>query len=100
MRAKIIKVGNSRGIRIPKGTLVQLGFEDEVDLAVDGSRLIIQAAKDPRAGWEQAAREQAMDSAARARLLPDFFEDEDFSDWVWDDEDDAVAAESRRQEES
>jgi antitoxin MazE len=92
MQTKIVKMGNSRGIRIPKAMLELTGLEDEVDLRVDGTRLIVEPMNDPRAGWEEAAMEQARDPEAGKRLLPDFFEDEDLSDWKWDgdwdDEDD------------
>lgn len=92
MQTKIVKMGNSRGIRIPKAMLELTGLEDEVDLRVDGTRLIVEPMNDPRAGWEEAAMEQACDPEAGKRLLPDFFEDEDLSDWKWDgdwdDEDD------------
>ena len=84
MQAKIVKMGNSRGVRIPKAILEQTGLEGEVDLRVDGSRLIIEPAVDPRDGWEEDAREMAKDPEASKRLLPDFFEDEDLSDWEWD----------------
>jgi len=80
MQAKIVKMGNSRGIRIPKAMLEQTGLQEEVDLRVDGVRLIIEPVDDPRAGWEEAAMEQARDPEAGKRLLPDFFEDEDLSD--------------------
>ena len=86
MQAKIVKMGNSRGIRIPKAMLEQTGLQEEVDLRVDGARLIIEPVDDPRAGWEEAAMEQARDPEAGKRLLPDFFEDEDLSDWEWDGE--------------
>ena len=84
MQAKIVKMGNSRGIRIPKALLEQTGLEGDVDLRVEGSRLVIEPADDPRAGWEEAAMEQARDPEASKRLLPDFFDDEDLSDWEWD----------------
>jgi len=101
MQAKIVKMGNSRGIRIPKAMLEQTGLEDEVDLRVDGSRLIIEPAADPRAGWEEAAMEQAGDAEASKLLLPDFFEDEDLSDWEWDgDWDDSDMPESPKQPEA
>lgn len=50
---RIVKIGNSQGIRIPKAILDQLNFNDEIELSVEQDRLIICAAKRPRQGWEE-----------------------------------------------
>jgi antitoxin MazE len=49
-------VGNSRGIRLPKAAIEQVGLDDEVELLIEDDQLIIRASKDPRAGWEEACR--------------------------------------------
>ena len=54
MRTHLIKVGNSRGIRIPKPFLEQTGLKGEVELEVQGNQLIIRPVKNPRQGWEEA----------------------------------------------
>ena len=51
MKASIIKVGNSHGIRIPKPILEQCGFEKEVELEVKNQQLIIKTTKRPRKNW-------------------------------------------------
>jgi len=51
MRTVIRKVGNSRGIIIPAAFIATCGFGDEVEIAVSGSKLIIQAAQANRRGW-------------------------------------------------
>jgi antitoxin MazE len=57
MRTRIIRVGNSRGIRIPKPLLEQTGLHGEVELEVDGDRLVVRSAERARSGWEEAYRE-------------------------------------------
>jgi antitoxin MazE len=52
VRSKVIKIGNSRGIRIPRAMLEQAGLNDEVEMKVEGNKLIILAARLPRQGWE------------------------------------------------
>lgn len=59
MKARIVKIGNSRGIRIPKLLLDQTGLGDEVNIEIDRDRLIIAPAARPRAGWATAFREMA-----------------------------------------
>ena len=55
MRARIVRVGNSRGVRLPKPLLDQAGLPDEVEIHAEPGRIIIQSARGPRGGWAEAA---------------------------------------------
>ena len=79
MKARIVRSGNSKGIRIPKPLIEQTGLSDEVTIEAEGNRLVIRAARGPRAGWGDAFR--AMAAAGDDRLL-----DGDAmtpSEWYW-----------------
>ena len=67
MKARIVRIGNSRGIRIPKPLIEQTGLSDEVTIEAEGNRLVIRAARPPRAGWEE--KFQAMAAAGEDQLL-------------------------------
>lgn len=67
MKARIVRIGNSKGIRIPKPLIEQTGLCDEVTIEAEGNRLVIRAARQPRAGWAEAF--QAMAAAGDDRLL-------------------------------
>jgi len=55
MKAEIITIGNSRGIRIPKLVLEQCGIKKEICLEIENDRIVITPARrKPRAGWDQA----------------------------------------------
>ena len=54
MRASIIKIGNSQGVRIPKQLLDQTGIKDDVEMEVEKSQIIIRPISSPRAGWDNA----------------------------------------------
>ncbi|GAB6887039.1 AbrB/MazE/SpoVT family DNA-binding domain-containing protein [Desulfothermus okinawensis JCM 13304] len=54
MKSSIIKIGNSRGVRIPKPILELCGFDKEVELEVRNNEVIIRPVKSPRQNWEQA----------------------------------------------
>jgi antitoxin MazE len=56
MKTQLIKIGNSRGVRLPKAVIDQVGLKDEIELHVQGDSIIIRQAKHPRAGWEEACR--------------------------------------------
>lgn len=55
-KTRIVKIGNSRGIRVPKLLLEQAQLPDEVELHAEPGRLVVQATRRPRAGWAKAAR--------------------------------------------
>lgn len=59
MRARIVKIGNSQGIRIPKPLLEQLEIKEDVDIEVENNQIIIRPASKPRFGWEELFREMA-----------------------------------------
>lgn len=52
----MVQIGNSRGVRIPKPLLRQLGLEDEVELRVEEGGLVIAPVKKARSNWARAAR--------------------------------------------
>ncbi len=54
MNATLIKIGNSRGIRLPKPIIEQCGFENEVEMEVLDHKLVIFPSNHTRAGWNSA----------------------------------------------
>ena len=59
MRSRIVRIGNSRGVRIPKLLLEQSGLEGEVEMQAENGSLLIRPFTKPRAGWAEAFREMA-----------------------------------------
>lgn len=57
MELKLQKIGNSRGIRIPKKVIEQCGISDTVEIFITGKAITIIAKKRPRQGWAKAAAE-------------------------------------------
>ena len=55
-KTRIVRIGNSRGIRVPKILLEQAQLPDEVELHAEPGRLVVQASRRPRTGWAEAAR--------------------------------------------
>lgn len=53
IKTQLIKIGNSRGVRIPKIWLDQLKFSDDVELVIQPTQLVIRPAHAPRAGWAE-----------------------------------------------
>jgi antitoxin MazE len=59
VKARIVRIGNSRGIRIPKKLIEQAGLTEEVEIVAQGNALVISPATRPRAGWDEAFRAMA-----------------------------------------
>lgn len=54
MKTRLIQIGNSRGLRLPKPLIEEAGFKDEVEVTLRDGALIITSAEHPRAGWDAA----------------------------------------------
>ncbi len=54
MKAHIIRIGNSRGLRLPKTLLTQCKLENVVELEIEDNHLVIRSARTARAGWDHA----------------------------------------------
>jgi antitoxin MazE len=78
VKTRLVRIGNSRGIRLAKPVLEQAGLEDEVEIRVEPGAVIITAAVSPRAGWAEAAAKygpsQLLDAPSATR-----FDNE----WAW-----------------
>ena len=59
MKTKIIQIGNSKGIRIPKVVLEQCGLQDEVELTIRKNEIVIAPSKKARQGWRRAFKRMA-----------------------------------------
>ena len=59
MRAHLVRIGNSRGVRIPKPLIEQAGLTDTVELTVKEGKIVISRATSRRDGWTEAAAQMA-----------------------------------------
>ena len=82
MKARLVQIGNSRGIRLPKPVIEEAGLDDEAQLQVREGAIVIRPLRAPRSGWAQAAR--VLRENAGDRLLdpptPTRFDEEE---WKW-----------------
>lgn len=65
LRTRIVPIGNSRGIRIPKPVLEQSGIGEEVEIYVVDGQIVIRGASRPRQGWDESFREMAAEGDDR-----------------------------------
>jgi antitoxin MazE len=82
MKSRIVQIGNSRGVRLPKVLLEQAQLADEVELDAEPGRIVIRRGTRPRTGWAAAARK--MQEQGEDRLLdPTTSTRFDEKDWKW-----------------
>ena len=84
MKTNVIRIGNSRGIRLPKPVLEQCRLEGEVEFEVREGELIIRSASRPRSGWGDAFRrmsETGDDALLDRDSLPRAAWDQ--AEWKW-----------------
>jgi len=82
MRARLVRIGNSRGIRLPKLVIEEAGLTEEVELRVRPGAVLIASVTGPRAGWADAARR--MRGHGEDRLLaPPAATRFDLEEWEW-----------------
>ena len=82
MKTDLIRIGNSRGVRIPKPLIEECELGDRVELHVEGDRIVIAPERRARAGWEDRFRVAAQEDAEL--LLGSGFPNKfDHKEWNW-----------------
>jgi antitoxin MazE len=82
MKTRLIRIGNSKGVRIPKALIEQSGLRDEVEIVLKGDSLLIRRASTPREGWAEAFAE--MSQRGDDALIDDTIATEfDRMEWKW-----------------
>lgn len=81
MRSRIVRIGNSQGVRLPKLLLEQAGLTEEVELRAEAGQIVIAAPRTTRAGWAEAA--QRAHAAGDDRLEPTAAPRFDETEWTW-----------------
>ena len=59
MKTRIVKIGNSLGVRIPKLLLEQSRLPEEVEIEAFDQQIVIRSARQPRDGWDAAFQTMA-----------------------------------------
>lgn len=80
MEATIIKIGNSKGLRLSKTILEQYNIQDKVELILEKGHIVLKPIEQPRKNWDEAFA--SMHAAGEDNLLiDDVFTDEETEAW-------------------
>jgi antitoxin MazE len=83
IKTKLIRIGNSQGIRIPRAVVEQIGLQGELELEVRRRQLLVRPASRPREGWEDQFRRMA-DRGDDRPLWPEAaLSSFDEKEWEW-----------------
>lgn len=80
METSIIKIGNSRGLRLSKSILERYNISDRVEIILEKGRIILKPIEEPRKHWEAAFQKMHRENDDQL-LLNDVFDNETFEEW-------------------
>lgn len=80
MQIDIIKIGNSKGIRLPLAVLKQCGIGSKVELEIQDNCIILKPVMNPRQGWAEAF-ELMHKNNDDVLVVPDELDDETLEAW-------------------
>lgn len=80
METAIIKIGNSKGLRLSKTILDKYNIKDKVEIILEEGRIILIPVATPRQNWEKAFEKMSIDEDDKM-LMNDVFNDENFEEW-------------------
>ena len=82
MKSRLVRIGNSRGVRLPKALIEEAGLHEEVEIRADGRSIIITPGRRPRDGWAADAKRLVADGAQGLLDAPTETRF-DREDWEW-----------------
>ena len=80
MELSVIKIGNSKGLRLSKTILEKYNIKDKVELILEKGHIILKPVNNPRKGWDKTFKEMNENNDDKL-FFNDVFDDEDFEEW-------------------
>jgi len=80
METSIIKIGNSKGLRLSKTILEKYNIKDKVELILDKGQIILKPIERPRRDWDNAFKKMRINNDDKL-LMSDVFDDENLDEW-------------------
>ncbi|MBO0321394.1 AbrB/MazE/SpoVT family DNA-binding domain-containing protein [Muricauda sp. CAU 1633] len=81
MEASIIKIGNSKGLRLSKTILEKYNIKDKVELILEKGQIILKPIPSPRKNWEKEFKRMSENGDDKL-LMNDVFDDENLEEWI------------------
>jgi antitoxin MazE len=81
IKTRLVRIGNSQGIRIPRVVVEQTGLQGELE--VRDRQLVVRPTSRPRVGWEDRFREMAQRGDDRPLWPETALTSFDQREWEW-----------------
>ena len=84
IKVKIIRIGNSKGIRLSKPLIEQYNMKDELLLETKKDSIVIRPAQNARAGWEKSFKKMRLQGDdVLLDKGPEIESEWDKEEWEW-----------------
>lgn len=84
MVLKLVHIGNSQGIRLPKSIIDQFNFNNVIEAVIKRDGLLLRKKAKARAGWKAQILKEIKKDGNPEMLIPDNIQAEfDESEWQW-----------------
>lgn len=84
MKAQLIKIGNSKGVRLPKSVIEQCGLKNEIEIKIKDKKIVISSSQKARIGWEGEFERLTQNGRIKDEIV---FEnpssESDDREWIW-----------------
>jgi antitoxin MazE len=80
MDISVIRIGNSKGIRLSKTLIEKYDIKDTVEVTLEKGYIILRPKATPRKGWDKAFKKMHENQDDKP-LMADVFDDENFEEW-------------------
>jgi antitoxin MazE len=82
MKGKLVRIGNSRGVRLPRAVIEEAGLREDLEIRIEGRSVVLSSPARAREGWKDAAAR--MVEREEAGLLDPLAETTfDREEWEW-----------------
>ena len=81
MTSKLIQIGNSKGLRIPKNLIAKYHLGDELELVETEKGILIKPKNSARHNWKQLIEAESLDNTIGESLNID--SQFDSNEWTW-----------------
>jgi antitoxin MazE len=83
MKVNLIRIGNSKGVRIPASVIKECGLGEQIEMRIEQGAIVLSPLRGVREGWDAAFETMAATGDDTA-LVPDLLEaDFDKEEWTW-----------------
>ena len=85
MKTKLIRIGNSQGVRIPKPLIEESGLSEEIEMILRDNEIVLRSAEETRKGWDKAFEEMSRKGDDRLLDQEDIERPSkwDETEWTW-----------------